>query len=92
RHTMLSLQPIWCGVVMFQINKTLEGLGMHCANTWNTVTPLMYLYDAAKCEAKISDWADMEYLIHYHDPTYLFVGGRPTRTDAHFNKYLIAMG
>jgi hypothetical protein len=92
RHQMLYRHPIWNGLVMFQISKTLQQLGMHCANAWNTVIPQMHLYNAARQEHQVSEWVDMEYLINYHDPNYLFVGSRPTDTEAYHNKFLIAMG
>lgn len=91
-YYLMMAHSLWCGVMTFHFRLTLFQLGTFLANCWNSVMPMMHLYNAARHVAGISAWKDLEFLITQHDEKYLFVGGRPTKPEQFMPKVLLAMG
>ncbi|KAF2108393.1 hypothetical protein BDV96DRAFT_692760 [Lophiotrema nucula] len=50
RPHLLAKHPIWCGLASFQINKSLENIGLYHASATRTINSVMYLYNASKFE------------------------------------------
>lgn len=85
--------PLLCGLFAFSLRMRAQEYGVAYVNAWGGVLYTSHLYNAVRqdgyCQAP---WMDMEMLIGMQTAEKVFVGGRPTNTDAYMKHFALSMG
>ncbi|KAF2489839.1 hypothetical protein BU16DRAFT_586025 [Lophium mytilinum] len=91
-HQFFRSHPLICGLLKADIYNQQHRFGICLATADGSTIRMAHLYVAAKIlRPDTPTWPDMELLIHYQTPEWLFVGGRPETLSKSYTKYLLAM-
>lgn len=85
--------PLLCGLFAFSLRMRFHEYGVDYANAWGAVLYTSHLYNAVQQEGYCQKpWMDLEMLIGTQTPEKVFVGGKPTNTDAYLKHFSLCMG
>jgi hypothetical protein len=94
-YSLLSRQPLLCGLMLFRLNLLMQEAGTTLVNAWGSLPSTLHLYNALKHEcppATFHPWQDLDALIRIQSPQRIFVGDCPTTTAEYIKRFCLVMG
>lgn len=89
---LLTTNPIYCGLVSFNLLADFEASGISLSNWHKSIWPTAHLYNALQQTSSISKtWPEMEELIDLHMDA-LFAGYLPLSAYEFFIRFALALG
>ncbi|KAK6526598.1 hypothetical protein TWF694_005180 [Orbilia ellipsospora] len=90
-HTEFHLykqNPIFTGLVMYDLSLRVQELGIAVTNNWVAVFPTLCLYNLLNNSPSIQavTWSDFDEFLKVHDEKSFFVGGMPKDLEGSFEK------
>lgn len=93
RFRLFRQHPLLCGLFAFSLQMRAQEYGVDYVNAWGGVLYTSHLYNAVRQEGYCQPpWMDMEMLIAMQTPEKVFIGGKPTNTDAYMKRFALSMG
>lgn len=94
-YSLISRQPILCGLMLFRLNLRMQEAGTTLVNAWGSLPSIMHLYNATKQESPVDSfppWQDIEAIFKIQGKERIFVGDYPTFTDEYIKRFCLVMG
>lgn len=94
-YSLLSRQPLLCGLLLFRLNMLLQDTGITLVNAWGSLPTVLHLYNAVGHESPNQDfpeWEDLEAVIDIQGKDRIFIGDYPTDPEQYFKRFCLVMG
>jgi hypothetical protein len=94
-YSLLSRQPILCGLLIFRLNLRMQEVGTTLVNAWGSLPSIMHLYNAVKQESSPDNfypWEDVEAVMSIQGKERIFIGDYPSTTDEYIKRFCLVMG
>ncbi|CAG8981260.1 hypothetical protein HYALB_00003858 [Hymenoscyphus albidus] len=92
---LLKAHPVLCGLMLFRMNLTLQGLGITVSNSWPgaLIPNVLHLYNACLSEGLLDKhWSDLEAVILANSAQRIFNGNSPQAPREYLRRYMLATG
>jgi len=92
-HALLKQYPVLCGVWLYKLRLTVNGVSINFTNAWGLLSPCAHLYNAMRQEKLLeSDWDAMEDALELHKSDGIFIGDPPDKIKDYYNRLCLCIG